>query len=128
MNEQTPQMIFRVFDQETRAEEQEMVKVYWEGGMPDGAWPPPCDGLFEAGFIPVECKAGDLVCFPGELDHLSLANYSEMQRHTFQLHLVDGPGACVEWSPENWLQYPAGHKFPAVRRDSIIETPPESKI
>ena len=92
-------------------------------------------GLFEAGFIPVEVQAGDLVCFPGELDHLSLPNYSDLQRHTFQLHLgirnrqsqfarhrshltlfaVDGPRAGVEWSKENWLQYPQRAHFPQVQ-------------
>jgi hypothetical protein len=29
----------------------------------------------------------------GELDHLSLPNYSELPRHTFQLHAVEGPQA-----------------------------------
>lgn len=33
----------------------------WEGKLPEGSWPPPSDGLFAAGFVPVECKAGDLV-------------------------------------------------------------------
>uniref|UniRef100_A0A0D3L1A7 Phytanoyl-CoA dioxygenase n=1 Tax=Emiliania huxleyi (strain CCMP1516) TaxID=280463 RepID=A0A0D3L1A7_EMIH1 len=66
------------------------------------------DDLFAAGFVPVECRAGDLVCFPGTLDHLSLANSTGKSRHTFQLHLVEGPAAGVEWSPRNWLQYPTG--------------------
>ena len=55
--------------------------------------------------------------FPGTLDHLSLPNYSKKSRHTFQLHLVEGPcnegiygekiGAehGVTWSKGNWLQY-----------------------
>ena len=66
------------------------------------------DDLFAAGFVPVECRAGDLVCFPGTLDHLSLANSTGKSRHTFQLHLVEGPAAGVKWSPRNWLQYPTG--------------------
>jgi ectoine hydroxylase-related dioxygenase (phytanoyl-CoA dioxygenase family) len=57
-------------------------------------------------FIPVECNAGDLVVFVGTLDHFSLPNLSTHARHTFQLHLVEGPRAGVTWSPENWLQYP----------------------
>uniref|UniRef100_A0A7S4AGY4 Uncharacterized protein n=1 Tax=Pseudo-nitzschia australis TaxID=44445 RepID=A0A7S4AGY4_9STRA len=56
-------------------------------------------------FVPVEVRAGDLVVFGGTLDHFSLPNFSDRQRHTFQLHLVEGPGAGVAWSPENWLQY-----------------------
>ena len=43
--------------------------------------------------------------FPGTLDHLSLPNYSKKSRHTFQLHLVEGPKAGVTWSRGNWLQY-----------------------
>ena len=58
-----PQMVFR--------ETEEGSKVSWEGKLPENSWPPPCDGLFEAGFIPVECAAGDLLVFPGTLDHLS---------------------------------------------------------
>ena len=56
-------------------------------------------------FVPVEVKAGDLVVFCGTLDHFSLPNFSDQQRHTFQLHLVEGSNAGVVWSPENWLQY-----------------------
>lgn len=85
--------------------------VPWEGALPA-----PKDGedervsiverLLRAGFIPVECKAGDAVVFCGTLDHLSLPNTSDRPRHTFQLHLVEGPKAGVTWSHENWLQYP----------------------
>ncbi|CAD7929249.1 unnamed protein product [Amoebophrya sp. A25] len=101
--------------------------VPWEGGLPgdffndndgcakaekkDATSHRPCEGLFEQRFIPVECGKGDLVVFPGTLDHLSLANRSEKSRHTFQLHLVEGPAAGVTWSDSNWLQYPAGEKF-----------------
>ena len=51
----------------------------------------------------------------GQVDHLSLANHSSVSRHTFQLHLVEGPAAGVEWSPSNWLQYPAGKDFPGLQ-------------
>jgi phytanoyl-CoA hydroxylase len=86
----------------------------WEGSLPEGSWPLPCEGLFANGFVPVEVRAGDLVCFPGTLDHLSLANRSADARHTFQLHLVEGPAAGVRWTASNWLQYPAGQAFPVV--------------
>jgi phytanoyl-CoA hydroxylase len=56
-------------------------------------------------FVPVEVNAGDLVVFCGTLDHFSLPNFSEEQRHTFQLHLVEGPNVGIRWSPSNWLQY-----------------------
>jgi Protein involved in biosynthesis of mitomycin antibiotics/polyketide fumonisin len=83
----------------------------WVGKIPKVDGMTPWDGLLECGFIPVECKAGDLVVFPGELDHLSLPNVSERPRHTFQLHLVEGEGAGVTWAESNWLQYPKGMKF-----------------
>lgn len=94
-------------------------KVPWDGGLPGddgdttaitsttGDW----TALLDAGFIPIECKAGDLLAFCGELDHLSLPNTSDKARHTFQLHLVEGPSQGVEWSPYNWLQYPSDKSF-----------------
>jgi len=86
--------------------------IDWVGKIPDiDGCETPWDSLFAAGFVPVECKAGDLVIFPGELDHLSLPNTSEHQRHTFQLHMVEGEGAGVEWAATNWLQYPKGTPF-----------------
>jgi phytanoyl-CoA hydroxylase len=91
--------------------------VTWEGALPKDSWPPPSEGLFAAGFVPVECKAGDLVVFPGTLDHLSLPNYSSLPRHTFQLHLVEGPAEGVTWSASNWLQYPEGKGFLSVKTE-----------
>jgi phytanoyl-CoA hydroxylase len=88
--------------------------IAWEGQLPDNS-ESPCQGLLDAGFIPVECNAGDLLVFPGELDHLSLPNFSDQQRHTFQLHLVEGPGAGVTWSKNNWLQYPKGTQFISIK-------------
>jgi phytanoyl-CoA hydroxylase len=81
--------------------------VPWEGSdsLPNAGM------LLEAGFVPVECRAGDVVTFSGQLDHLSLPNFSKLPRHTFQLHLVEGPRAGVTWSPKNWLQYPPGVPF-----------------
>jgi len=70
--------------------------------------------LRAAGFVPLPVKAGDLVCFPGTTDHLSLANETPKARHTFQLHLVEGPGAGVQWSESNWMQYPEALTFPSL--------------
>jgi phytanoyl-CoA hydroxylase len=94
------------------------------------------ESLLQAGFIPIECKAGDLLAFTGTLDHLSLGNSQHHQcshpdlrdhshshgqspllssssssRHTFQLHIVEGPSQGIEWSPLNWLQYPPNQSF-----------------
>jgi phytanoyl-CoA hydroxylase len=99
-----PKMIFEVFHH----------NVEWEGKLPSNS-EPPCQGLLDAGFIPIECESGDLVVFPGTLDHLSLPNYSDEQRHTFQLHLVEGNSAGVIWSRSNWLQYPKDENFVSIR-------------
>eukprot|EP00579_Thalassiosira_antarctica_P028802 CAMPEP_0202027164 /NCGR_PEP_ID=MMETSP0905-20130828/60775_1 /ASSEMBLY_ACC=CAM_ASM_000554 /TAXON_ID=420261 /ORGANISM="Thalassiosira antarctica, Strain CCMP982" /LENGTH=379 /DNA_ID=CAMNT_0048590573 /DNA_START=48 /DNA_END=1184 /DNA_ORIENTATION=- len=103
-----PQMIFRQL-----GDEKEHNVVTWEGALPKDSLPmPECVGLHEAGFIPVPCKAGDLLAFTGELDHLSLPNFSTEPRHTFQLHCIEGENkAGVKWSKENWLQYPPGVSF-----------------
>ena len=99
-----PKMLFDVFCQD----------IPWEGKLPPGS-EPPFEGLLNAGFIPIECKAGDLLAFPGTLDHLSLPNCSDDQRHTFQLHLVEGTSAGVHWSCSNWLQYSHGKSFVSIK-------------
>jgi phytanoyl-CoA hydroxylase len=97
--EDAAKLIFRQLDDSSH--------VDWEGGLPTN------HSLIDARFIPVEVKAGDLVTFCGTLDHLSLPNVSKHPRHTFQLHLVEGPKAevPVTWSTSNWLQYPPGKQF-----------------
>ena len=80
----------------------------WEGRMPGGKGLSVEAGAAAAraaGFVPLTCAAGDLVLIHGTVEHLSLANTSTQSRHTFQLHLVEGPAAGVTWSRRNWLQY-----------------------
>jgi phytanoyl-CoA hydroxylase len=83
-------------------------KVSWDGGLPEGGGH---TALLEAGFIPVECKAGDLLAFSGQLDHSSIPNFSYKPRHILQLHLVEGEKAGVSWCKYNWLQYPSSLTF-----------------
>lgn len=90
--------------------ENDVVQIEWEGKIPNSS-DNPWDSLCNAGFIPIECKAGDLVVFCGTLDHLSLPNTSDRQRNTFQLHLIEGEKAGVTWADSNWLQYPKGMRF-----------------
>jgi phytanoyl-CoA hydroxylase len=85
------------------------VSAEWDGDLPDNG---SIQGLLDADFIPIECQPGDLLMFCGTLDHLSLPNTSDKARHTFQLHLVEGPrDNHIEWSTYNWLQYPDGNPF-----------------
>ena len=123
-SKQPPQMIFRELSKlpGSPASSFESPAKAWDGMFPHG-WDPithSCEGLFQAGFLPVECEAGDLLVFAGELDHLSLPNYSNLPRHTFQLHAIEGPAAGITWSPDNWLQYPDSQEFPPLGvRDAI---------
>jgi phytanoyl-CoA hydroxylase len=51
--------------------------------------------------VPLEAKAGSLVCFHGLLPHYSAPNRSSVSRHAFTLHVTD---ARTEYSARNWIQ------------------------
>ncbi len=51
--------------------------------------------------VPLEAKAGSLVCFHGLLPHYSAPNRSSVSRHAYTLHATDGAAA---YSPQNWIQ------------------------
>ena len=51
--------------------------------------------------VPLECKAGSLVCFHGLLPHYSAPNRSAVSRHAYTLHATD---ARTAYSPQNWIQ------------------------
>ena len=51
--------------------------------------------------VPLEAKAGTLVCFHGLLPHYSAPNRSPVSRHAFTLHATD---AASIYSPRNWIQ------------------------
>ena len=51
--------------------------------------------------VPLEAKAGSLVCFHGLLPHYSAPNRSAVSRHAYTLHATD---ASAEYSPQNWIQ------------------------
>lgn len=89
----------------------------WEGTIPEYPGMTKAESLRKAGFVPYPCKAGDLVLIHGQVDHASLDNTSKEPRHTFQLHLVEGPKQGITWSPQNWLQNPVGKPFPSLRKD-----------
>jgi phytanoyl-CoA hydroxylase len=100
-----PQMIFR----NLFAGGLDQTPAPWEGALPPGT--PEDQAARAAGFVPFECKRGDLVLIHGQVDHLSLKNTSAKSRHTFQLHLVEGPSEGVVWHPQNWLQLSGGRAF-----------------
>ena len=51
--------------------------------------------------VPLEAKAGSLVCFHGLLPHYSAPNRSKVSRHAFTLHVTD---ARTAYSARNWIQ------------------------
>jgi phytanoyl-CoA hydroxylase len=51
--------------------------------------------------VPLEAKAGSLVCFHGLLPHYSAPNRSPVSRHAYTLHATDGR---TEYSRRNWIQ------------------------
>jgi phytanoyl-CoA hydroxylase len=51
--------------------------------------------------VPLEVRAGALVCFSGMLPHHSAPNRSTASRHAYTLHVTD---ARAKYSPRNWLQ------------------------
>jgi phytanoyl-CoA hydroxylase len=57
--------------------------------------------------VPVEVKAGSLVCFHGLLPHYSAPNRSPVSRHAYTLHVTDGR---TQYSSGNWIQ--RGADFP----------------
>ena len=86
----------------------------WEGAVPTD--------LREAGFVPVPVEAGDLIGIHGNVDHLSLPNTSSRPRHSYQLHLVEGPENGVFWSTDNWLQYKGGKGFMKLTYNGMDDT------
>lgn len=57
--------------------------------------------------VPLEVKAGTLICFHGRLPHYSAENISDRARHATTLHVTDGRADYVK---ENWIQ--RGPGFP----------------
>ncbi len=51
--------------------------------------------------LPLEAKAGSLVCFHGLLPHYSAPNRSAVSRHAYTLHATCASSA---YSPQNWIQ------------------------
>ena len=51
--------------------------------------------------VPLEARAGSLVCFHGLLPHYSAPNRSPVSRHAYTLHATD---AGTAYSAGNWIQ------------------------
>ena len=51
--------------------------------------------------VPLEVNAGTMVILHGLLPHMSYANRSNITRHAYTMHLIEGSADYPEW---NWLQ------------------------
>jgi ectoine hydroxylase-related dioxygenase (phytanoyl-CoA dioxygenase family) len=67
--------------------------VTWGSGKPD---------FSDLTLEPLEVKAGTMIVLHGSNVHGSNANTSDISRHAYSMHVVEGDGA--EWLPDNWLQ------------------------
>eukprot|EP00873_Tetraselmis_striata_P035894 jgi/Tetstr1/456158/TSEL_042926.t1 len=56
-----------------------------------------------AEFQPLEMRAGSLVVLHGENVHYSSPNTSDISRHAYSMHMVEGAQG-VAWAPDNWAQ------------------------
>mmetsp|Transcript_27589 Transcript_27589/g.49206 ORF Transcript_27589/g.49206 Transcript_27589/m.49206 type:complete len:89 (-) Transcript_27589:218-484(-) len=54
-------------------------------------------------FQALEMRAGSLVVLHGENVHYSSPNTSDVSRHAFSMHMVEGAEG-VAWAPDNWAQ------------------------
>ncbi|MFC0178865.1 phytanoyl-CoA dioxygenase family protein [Thorsellia kenyensis] len=67
----------------------------WVDKLDDTPWPD------DSTAVPLEVKAGSLVCFHGLLPHYSAPNRSPISRHAYTLHVTDGK---TKYSEKNWIQ------------------------
>lgn len=59
------------------------------------------DPLPTDGFVPLEARKGTLVVLHGLLPHRSRANLSDLSRHAYAVHAIDG---TASYPQDNWLQ------------------------
>jgi len=52
------------------------------------------------GIVPIEAERGTLVVLHGTLPHLSGPNRSDLPRHAYTLHAIDG---AARYPRDNWL-------------------------
>ncbi len=53
------------------------------------------------GYVPLEAPRGTLVLLHGQLPHKSGANRSDLSRHAYAIHVIDG---AAVYPADNWLQ------------------------
>ena len=59
-------------------------------------------------FVPLECKAGDLVLIHGQMVHKSFPNKSDVSRNIYTFHMLEKEAHYSDW---NWLKESADVPF-----------------
>jgi len=59
-------------------------------------------------FVPLEATKGTLILLHGYLPHMSKPNHSDVSRHAYTLHVIEGN---FEYPSDNWLLRPQHNPF-----------------
>ncbi|EFA79185.1 hypothetical protein PPL_08011 [Heterostelium album PN500] len=63
------------------------------------------DNYDKKDFVALECKKGSVILLDGAVVHYSEPNTSNISRHAYTLHFIEGDGSAV-YESNNWLQRP----------------------
>eukprot|EP01035_Chromulina_nebulosa_P017866 gene17866-23482_t len=69
--------------------------------------------------VPLEISQGTLVIIHSALVHYSEENKSDLQRHAYSIHVVDGKDG-VTYPADNWLQRPVEYPFRSIPSESTV--------
>ena len=75
----------------------------------------PGEGWDLSNAVPVEVAAGTLVILHSAVVHYSEENKSDVARHAYSIHVVDGREGVI-YPADNWLQRPAGMPFKEISK------------
>ena len=71
-------------------------------------------------FVPLACPKGSCVVLHGSYVHMSKENTSDMSRHAYSLHFVEGDGA--EYPKDNWYAL-TSHLSPLNGHSCFVSLP-----
>lgn len=68
------------------------------------------------GAVPIETTAGAIVLLHGNFLHFSHKNTSDLQRHAYTLHILEGKEG-YKYDHDNWIQRPEDMPWTKVVND-----------
>lgn len=66
-------------------------------------------------FVPLDCPKGSCVLLHGSYVHMSKENNSNISRHAYSLHFIEGDGS-VKYESDNWYLPPS---FSCSKTDNV---------